>query len=401
MSEQALSGVQVLDCTRGIAGSYCTKLLADFGAEVIKVEDPNGGDPLRNTGPFLKDEPHSEKSGPFFYLNTNKKSITLNLRSETGVKIFKELVKEADVLVESFPPGTMTELGLDYEILSELNPQLIMTSISGFGQTGPYRNYKASNLVLSGLGGTMYTSRPANEPQNRPVVQGGFQAEHIAGLESLIATVAALFNRIHTNRGTWIDVSAMECVASTLTGYTGEYSNLGLSRKTSPLPIQGHPGLCNYRCKDGWINPTPGLGAASNIAFLIDKPEMQDDPLLANPAARIAAPEKVDALLLPWCMEHDKWTITKKAQELRLCFTPILSPKELAKDEQLEARDFFNTAGHPVMGKVTYPGALAKLSDTPPVAGKAPMLGENNHEIYERLGYVSEDVVKLQETGII
>jgi len=401
MSEQAFSGVQVLDCTRGVAGSYCTKLLADFGAEVIKVEDPDGGDPVRNMGPFLKDEPHLEKSGAFFYLNTNKKSITLNLGSKTAAKMLKELVKEADVLIESFLPGAMAELGLGYEILSELNPRLVMTSISSFGQTGPYRTYKASNFVLSGLGGTMYTSRPTNEPRNRPVVQGGLQADYITGLISFIATVAALYNRNKTNRGTYIDISAMECVASTLTGHTGEYSYMGLSRRTNPPAIQGYPGMYNYPCKNGWINPTPGIGQASNIAFLIGKPGLQDDVLFANASARVAEPEKFDALVVPWCKEHDKWTITKQAQELRLSFTPILTPAELPEDEQLKARGFFATVGHPIMEEITYPGAVAKLSETPWQAGRAPLLGEQNEEIYRRLGYVKNDLVKLRQQGVI
>ena len=169
MAEQAASDIKVLDLTQGVAGAYCTKLLADFGAEVVKVEEPGRGDPTRRMGPFLKDEPHHEKSEAFFYLNTNKKSITLNLNSETGVKIVKELVKAADVLAESFAPGTMAQIGLSYEILREINPRLIMTSISNFGQTGAYRDYKATNLTLQGLGGVMYTMRPANKPEDRPV----------------------------------------------------------------------------------------------------------------------------------------------------------------------------------------------------------------------------------------
>ncbi len=141
VEEQAFSDLRVLDCTQGVAGPYCTKLLAGFGAEVVKVERPGEGDVTRRMGPFLRDEPHPEKSGTFFYLNTNKKSVTLNLKSERGAKIFKELVKEADVLTENFAPGTMPELGFSYEVLREMNPRLIMTSISAFCQSIPYLNY--------------------------------------------------------------------------------------------------------------------------------------------------------------------------------------------------------------------------------------------------------------------
>ena len=400
MTEQAFAGLKVIDLTRRVSGSYCTKLLADFGAEVIKVEDVEG-DAARKMNPFLGDEPHPEKSGAFFYLNTNKKSITLNLKNETGAKLFKELVKEADVLVESFAPGAMSELGLSYETLREVNPRLIVTSISNFGQTSPRRDYKATNLTLSALGGAMYTLRLPSKPRKAPVLQGGVQVEYSAGLISFSATVAALINRFDTNEGMRIDMSMMQCVASTLTGVIGEYSYLGLSRRTNPLPIHGYPGMENYPCKDGWINPAPGLGGAPYIAFIIGKPELQDEPIFARPGARMAEPEKFDALVLPWVKEHGKWEIVKEAQEMKLSFAPILSPGEVLEDEQLKARDFFARVEHPAMGEVTYPGAPAKLSETPWRAGRAPLLGEHNEEVYGGLGYTREEVVRLREGGTI
>ena len=156
--EQPLSDVRVLDLTWYITGPYCTKLLADYGADVIKVEPPGGGDPARRLGPFLNDDPHPEKSGLFLHLNTNKRGITLNIECETGKRIFKELVKKADILVESFPPRVMPSLGLGYETLEKINPMLVMTSITDFGQTGPYRDFKGSELIYQGLGGPMYTT---------------------------------------------------------------------------------------------------------------------------------------------------------------------------------------------------------------------------------------------------
>ena len=401
MGESAFCDLRVLDCTQGIAGPYCTKLLADFGAEVIKIEKPGEGDVTRRMGPFLRDEPHPEKSGTFFYLNTNKKSITLNLESETGVKIFKKMVREAGALTENFGPEKMSQLDLSYEVLKELNPRLIMTSISSFGQTGPYRNYKATNLTVYGLGGTMYTQRLPSSPMDRPIIEGGLQVEYVTGLLSFIATVAALVNRVPYNRGTWIDISAMECVASTLAVHIGEFSYMGLIRRTSPWPIHGYPIGYSSQCKDGWISLTPGIGGAPHISFLIGKPELQDDPLFAKPAARMAEPEKFDAFIMPWLKEHDKWEITKEAQELRLAFTPVLSPGELFEDEQLEAREFFAEADHPVMGKVTYPGAPAKLSETSWRMGRAPLLGEHNMEIYGRLGYAKEEIDRLREQGVL
>jgi crotonobetainyl-CoA:carnitine CoA-transferase CaiB-like acyl-CoA transferase len=375
--------------------------MADFGAEVIKVEKPGEGDVARRMGPFLGNDPDPEKSGTFFYLNTNKKSITLNLRSETGVDIFKKLVREADVLAEDFGPGILSEIGLSIEVLKEVNPDLIITSISDFGQTGPYRHYEATNLTLSGLGGAMYASRPANNPTDRPVVEGGLQSEYVTGLLSFIATVAALVNQVRSDRGVRIDISAIECVASTLGGHVAEYPYMGLSRRTSPWAIHGYPIGYSAPCKDGWISLTPGIGGAPNIPFLIGKPELQDDPLFAKPSARMAEPEKFDALILPWLQERGKWEVTKEAQELRLAFTPVLSPGELLEDEQLKAREFFVEADHPVMGKVKYPGAPAKLSETSWQKGRAPLLGEHNVEIYGQLGYPEKKLVQLREEGVI
>ena len=401
MTEQAFNKIVVLDCTEGIAGGYCTKLLADFGATVIKIEKPGKGDTTRRMGPFLHDEPDKEKSGTFFYLNTNKKSITLNLESETGRILFLKLVVKADVVVENFVPGKMYELGLSYESLSRKNPKIILTSITGFGQTGPYRDYKATNLVTFGLSGAMYTSRPATHTSSRPVVEGGRQAESTTGLLSFSATVAALTNRIDTGKGTWIDMSAQECLASTLGANISEYPYLGLSRKTNPFAIHGYPIGYSVPCKDGWISLTPGLGGAPNIPLLIEKPELLEDPFFTKPAARMAEPEKFDDLLAPWLKDHTKWEITKQAQELKLAFTPVLNPGELEEDEQLKAKGFFVKTQHPVMGEVTYPGDPFKLSETPARVGKAPLLGEDDETIYQGLGYSKIDLVTLTEQKII
>jgi crotonobetainyl-CoA:carnitine CoA-transferase CaiB-like acyl-CoA transferase len=400
MTEGAFSGIRVLDCTQGIGGPYCTKLLADFGAEVIKIE-PRDGDPTRKLGPFLNDKVDPETSGTFFYLNTNKKSVTLSMDTDQGVAIFKKLAKTADVVVENFTPGTMAKLGLDPETLKKENPRLVVTSISAFGQTGPYRDFRATNLTVSGLGGTMYTNRPGKKPADRPVKAGGYQAEYTTGVLSFIATVAALMNAETTNSGVSVDISAMECVASTLMGNIAEYPYLGFSRRTNPYPIHGYPQGDAVECRDGWISLTPGIGGAPNIAFLIEQPELEETPLLAEPRTRMAEPEKFDALIRPWLKEHDKWEITKNAQELRLAFTPVLSPKELLDDEQIKAREFFAETDHPKMGHVTYPGAPAKLNGTPWKPGRAPLLGEHNEEILSKLDISKQELASLHKQGII
>ncbi len=401
MTKQAFEKIVVLDCTEGVAGGYCTKLLADFGATVIKIEKPGVGDSSRRMGPFLHDDPDKEKSGTFFYLNTNKKSITLNLETKTGKNIFLRLVEKADVVVESFDPGKMAALGLSYESLTKVKPGIILTSITGFGQTGPYRDYKTTNLVTFGLSGAQYTSRPATHTSSRPVVEGGRQSEFTTGLLSFSATVAALIERIDSGKGTWIDMSAQECLTSTLGANISEYPYIGLSRKTNPFAIHGYPIGYSVPCKDGWISLTPGLGGAPNIPLLIEQPELLEDPFFTKPAQRMAEPEKFDALLTPWLKEHTKWDITKQAQELKLAFTPVLTPGELEEDEQLKAKGFFVKTQHPVMGEVTYPGDPFKMSETPARVGKAPLLGEDNGSIYSGLGFTKEDLLTLTAQNII
>ena len=399
--QQALNGLKVIDCTQGIAGPYCTKLLADFGADVVKIEQPGKGDITRSMGPFAGEEPDKEKSGAFFYLNTNKKSLTLNLQDSKGIKILKELVQDTDVLAESYKPGEMANLGLSYDTLKQISPDLIMLSITYFGQTGPYRDYAATNLTAYGLGGAMFTMRPATKPMERPVVEGGVQAEYTTGILSYIATMGALINRAITHQGTHIDMATMECVASTLMGHIAEYSYAGLIRRTNPFAIHGYPIGYSVPCKDGWISLTPGIGGAPNIPLLIEKPDMMDNSIFTEPRARMADPKKFDSILSPWLMEHDKWEITREAQKLRLAFTPVLSPKELLDDEQIQAREFFASVEHPVMGEVTYPGAPAKLGDSPWRAGRAPLLGEHNGEILGQLGYTENDINQMGAEGII
>ncbi|UCD09246.1 MAG: CoA transferase [Dehalococcoidales bacterium] len=401
MGKQAFENLKVLDLTEGIAGPYCTKLLADFGAEVIKIEKPGTGDWTRSTAKSTGDTQELEKSGTFFYLNTSKKSVTLDIWSEEGFEILKELVKDTSVMVESFEPGQLAELGLTEELLKELNPKLIITSISAYGQTGPYRDYKATNFTVYAAGGAMYTQRPGTRPMDRPVVEGGYQAEYSTGLLAYIATVSALIKRNKTEKGMSIDISAMESVASTLMGHVAEYSYLGLSRRTSPFAIHGYPIGYSVPCKDGWISLTPGVGGAPNIAFLIEQPELQDNPLLADTRIRMANPEKLDELMTPWLQERGKWEVTRAAQELRLAFTPVLNPEEVMNDEQIKAREFFTEAEHPVMGKVKYPGAPAKLNGSPWQAGRAPLLGEHNEEVFGNIGYDEEKLSELEKKGII
>jgi len=397
----ALSDIKVLDVTQYVAGPYCTKLLADFGAEVIKVEKPWGGDGARKSPPFLGDEPGEERSGLFFYLNTNKKSITLNLKTGKGRGILSELVARADIVVESFSPRVASSLGLSYEALRAVKDDIILASISNFGQSGPYKDYKASEIVLEALGGSLYTLGPPE----KPVKFGGFQGQYMAGSIAFTAALGALFSGMKSGDGQHIDISIMECLASYWTAAaTIPYSYMGLIYKRGFYERfhLGHP-VGIYKCKDGYVLVMPGYGGISNIPLLIDRPELIDHPWFTDHIARQAHAEEFDAeFLLPWLEEHTKEEIVEKAQELRMPFAVVATTSELFQDPQLKAREFFASVEHPVLGQVSYPGPPAKMANIAWRKGCAPLLGGHNEEIYGGLlDYSKEDLVRLREGNII
>ncbi len=237
MSEQALSHLKVLELCNFVCGPYCTKLLADLGAEVIKVEPPGVGDESRRRGPFLNDIPHPERSGLFLYLNTNKSGITLDIKTTKGRGILKELIKKTDILVEDNPPKVMKELGLTYHELKKINPRLVMTSITPFGQTGPYRDYKAHEMNLYHAGGEGYLL-PIQSPDltREPVKAGGLVGDCICGLSSAIATLAAAYNMKETGVGQHIDVSKQDVLMTMVLLEIAMYANMGVVRNRLQRP---------------------------------------------------------------------------------------------------------------------------------------------------------------------
>ncbi|MFQ5873514.1 MAG: CaiB/BaiF CoA transferase family protein, partial [Dehalococcoidia bacterium] len=222
-----LSHLKVLDLSHSITGPFCTKLLAQLGAEVVKLEPPGGGDRARSQAPFFLDRPHKERSGLFLYLSAGKKSATLDLQTPSGARILKELAKRADVLVEGFAPGTLVGLGLSYDVLSEINPGLVMASITEFGQDGPYRDYKANELVQFALSGLMY---PTGFPDREPIQSGGYLPQYKAGLVAAIGILAALQWRDINGVGQHLDISMLEVAANFLETTPILYSYQGIVR---------------------------------------------------------------------------------------------------------------------------------------------------------------------------
>ena len=406
MSEQALSDVKVLDLTWHIAGPYCTKLLADYGAEVIKVEKPGEGEPARRMGPFFKDDPHPEKSGLFLHLNTNKKGITLNLKSAKGKKILKELAKDADILVESFRPHVMPSLGLDYETLEQINPKLLMTSISSFGQTGPYRDFKASEIVEYAMGGEMYSTGTAGR---EPLKLGGNVTQYQAGTVAAVSTMGGLFSAQSQGVGQHVDVSIMETQAGSTDRriiYLLGYACAGVITTRWPPPRDAVRMMILpqgvYPCKDGFVNTLSLPQWWPRYLEAMEMPELKDDPRFQNIFSAEAGME-FDAIWYSWLADRTKDELFDIFLRAKIASAPVNSPEDLLRNPHLKERGYFTEIDHPETGKVTYPGAPIHMMETPSKARyPAPLLGQHNKEIYcDRLGYTREDLVKLRESGII
>lgn len=396
MEKQALDGIKILDLTRFIAGPYCTRILAGFGAEVIKIEKPGAGDPARSVGPFLNDEPGLERSGLFLYLNSNKKSVTLNLKSATGVKLFKELVQVADIVLEDFRPGKMDEFRLGYDSLQKINPRLVMTSISSFGQTGPYRDYRMNHLIAWGMSGARYND---GAPGVRPVQIGGWLTHYITGLFASVGTTTAVYGRNETGEGCHVDVSMWEsnilitCYPTVIYSYQGMVHN-GISKERFGI----------FQCKDGYI----GLNLYGRLNWellcsFLGMPELVDDPRFNTPQGILEHYEEARAIVAEKIKDREKMELFQSGVEWRIPFGLVPTTQEILESPQHIARGFFEEVGHPVLGKVVMPGAPFKMRETPwLVKSAAPRLGEHNEEVYcHQLGYSGDELVKMRGLGVI
>jgi len=387
MADQTLCDVKVLDLTWYIAGPFCTKLFADFGADVLKVEQPPYGDPTRRIGPFLGDDPDPEKSLLFNNLNLNKRGITIDLKSAPGTRIFKELVREADILVESFSPGVMERLGLDYDRLKDVNPALVMTSISNFGQEGPYRDFKVSELVLSGIGADMYS---CGTPGRHPLKLGGNCMQYQAGHMAAAATLAAYYVRLNDGPGQYLDISMQEVLASDTNHKMTNllcfsYSGMALTNEvlgrfdTSEATSNIMPtGI--FPCKDGLVRTQGGLPYWDRFVKLF--PEFKKFSWPEDVLDVENNKPEVDVAWYEWCADRTKHEIMEACQAVKFWGVAINTPKDSITDPHLKERDFWVEADHPVTGKQIYPGDPLHAESSPwRIRRPAPLLGQHSEEI--------------------
>ncbi len=401
MFYNVLGDMKVVEYGNLISGPFCAKILADLGAEVIKVEKPRCGDESRNQEPFLNDIPGLERSGLFQYLNMNKRGITLNPEIATGNEIFKELLKSADIFVENNSPKIMKELKLSYRYVKQINPRIIMTSITPFGQTGPYKDYNGSELVTTHMGvvGNISTREAdiSDEPIKYPAHLFGFQA----GLSAAAATFGAVYYQSISGHGTQIDLSEQESVIQNVNSQIAHYSYAKqIFSRTDVLDIAPAHIL---PCKDGYIyNAFVQEQQWRRFIDVMGHPDWADNELFKDANTRAQYWDALRPLLLEWTMQHTVEEIYRNSQEQGAPIGAVRTADQVFNDKQMATRAFFAEVEHAENGKLEYPGVPYRFSEiqceTPTAA---PFLGQHNEEIYGRMGYSKIEIIKLKEAGII
>lgn len=378
MPDLALSDVRVLDLGTDVPGPYCAKLMADYGADVIKVE-PLEGDPSRGAGPFIDDVPHAETGGLFLYLNANKRGVTLDYSSRSGRMLLDRLVQWADVVIENNLPSRAAALGLSWDRLRALKPNLVLTSITPFGQTGPQRDVPSDEIVLFAMSGRMYIhGQPDREPLRYAPDTSWFQ---IGGTAAL-ATMGALFASRRFGIGQQVDISGLEALAGNVDTRTLFYTMGGNVPQPTASTISPTSGV--VPCKDGYLlTITNGERFFRRLLRATGMSAVLDDERFSSPAARLQNRDELEAMLLPWFMERTRVEAFSELQKFSVMCSPINTVREVFDDPQVKTRGFFVEHDHPVAGRVTMPGAPFQMSETPwSLRRPAPALGQHNEEVY-------------------
>lgn len=390
-----LEGIKILDLSRALAGPYCTMLLGDMGADVIKIERPGKGDDSRAWGPpFIEGE-----SAYFLSINRNKKSITLNLKSEKGKEILFKLIKISDVLIETNRPGVMEKLGLSFEEVKKVNPKIVYCSISGFGQTGPYKLRPGFDQVIQGMGGLMSITGE----ENRPPIKVGIAITDVgAGMYAAIGILAALLRRDKTGKGEYIDVSMLDGTISWLTYQSGRYFASG----EVPKPMgSGHPLIVPYQAfktKDIYINIAVGNDSLWRKFCETIGLNIADDPKFSTNAKRVENKEELIKILNEILSKKTGKEWLEILNKAGIPCGPIYKLNDIFSDPHVLSRGMVSEIEHPKAGKIKLTGVPIKFKNSPgKIRLHPPLLGENNFEILEEIGYKKEEIEKFREEGVI
>ncbi|HJN85580.1 MAG: CoA transferase [Dehalococcoidia bacterium] len=398
-----LDDIKVLELTSGLSGAFCAKLLADQGADTIKVEPPGWGDPARHEPPFIDGVPHPDRGTLFLAFNTNKRGVTLDLEQAAGRDLFLRLVQHADVVVESHPPGVLEQLGLDYPAMREANPGLVLTSITYFGQTGPYRNYRGSDLVAQALGGYLYAvTGSADRPPMGTTLE---QMEITAARDGAIAIMATLLQRQQSGEGRHIDVSTMEAAVSTPSALIQPYSFTGRNPRRGAGDGNVIDGM-HLPTKDGEVTlTTSGTGGRPMEVWaeLLEEPRLLDAKFATRPL-RLENWRELYDLVAPALTRWTNLDLMRETMARGLVIGLVQSPKQVVNSPHLKERGYFVELDHPETGALKYPGPGFLIDGVNPMDGSrpAPRLGEHNAEILGgELGLSTEELGLLRASRVI
>ena len=403
MSDGALHGITVLDLGQLVSAPYCARLFADYGADVVKVEPPDG-DRARAWGPFPKDEPHAERSGLFFFLNTNKRGVTLDLAKPAGRELLLALAKKADVVIENFRPGRLREWGVDYETLARANLSLVLISITPFGQTGPYRAWIGYDLNAFHLTGT--SSRYCGRPGEEPLEHGTFAADFYGAVAGATWGLAAVYGRGRAGGGQHVDVSSAEAIAATFVGgqNIGGYAANGVFDKRTGVGMPLGAPATILPCRDGFVwmlalEP----GQWNGLAKTMGNPDWMQLEMFQDMYTRAQNADAIYPLIEQWTMEHGKHEIMEMCQANGVPVTAVFDVAEAAQQEHLRARGYLVDIEHPELGRLRDLGAPFKLPASPGGPSRpAPLLGQHNADVYGTLlGTGAADLARLREDGVV
>ncbi|MFP4573972.1 MAG: CaiB/BaiF CoA transferase family protein [Desulfobacterales bacterium] len=406
MPQGALDNVKILEFCTTVSGAYCTKLMADLGAEVIKIEPPGAGDGARRKPPFLKDQPDPEKSGLFMYVNTSKLGVTLDPAKSEGRKIFENMVRDVDILIEDRQPGEMEEMGLGYEVLKKINPALIMTAITpSRAGSGPYKNYKAYQLNISHMSGQGYLLPMIAPSLKRPPVKaGGNSGNFDPGLVASIAVMAALFWRGKSGKGQYIGMSKLEALMSMQRVESVTFPTSGVNMSRMAMAQRKRAGGV-IACRDCYvIIVTPAEHQWKNFMKLMGDPPWSKEKWCQDRQQRLEHSEEIQQYIFDWMKDKPKEEVFRKGQALGVPIAPVNTAKDVVESPQFNAREFFVETEHPVMGKIDkFPSSPYRFSKTPWSASRpAPRLGEHNREVFcTRLGYTQKDLERFKALKVV
>ncbi|HEX6513143.1 MAG TPA: CoA transferase [Chloroflexota bacterium] len=397
-----LEGVRVVGFEQQIAGPYCSMILADQGAEVIKIERPGKGDPAREMAPIRANSAGERNSGYYLRFNRNKQSLTLDMTKPEGQDVYKELVRTADVVVENFKPGLADRLGVGYAALKELNPRLIYTSVSGFGSDprylGPYSERPAYDIIAQAMGGLMETC--GNDPEGPPTYLGVSLGDSISGLWAAFATVLALFQRTATGQGQYVDVAMLDAMVGlaerSVMAYslTGQSITRGVERFIAPWGP--------FKCSDGYVAIICAIEADwRKFCQAIGHPQLLDYPEIQSGPGRCEHRDQWQPLVDAWFATRTKAQATDELLAQGLPVGPVQNAAELFADPQLRARQMLPEIEDPILGRYQMAGPVPRLSESEPRVAAAPKLGQHTESVLESLGYTADKIAALRQAEVI